>query len=60
MFVVEGVDAKAVATVLQTQLQKAGYTTIGSLDPLEDGSVVLEMTGTPEGCMVQATATPTG
>ena len=60
VFVVEGVDAKGVATVLQTQLQKAGYTTIGSLDPLEDGSVVLEMTGKPEGCMVQATATPTG
>ncbi|MFL5673504.1 MAG: hypothetical protein ACJ779_00720 [Chloroflexota bacterium] len=60
VLVVEGVDAKGAATALQTALQKAGYTTVGSLDPLEDGSVVLDMTGPPAGCMVQATATPTG
>lgn len=60
VLVVEGLDAKGVATFLQTQLQTAGYTTVGSLDSLEDGSVVLDMTGKPTGCMVQASATPTG
>ena len=45
---------------LQTELQKAGYTAIGSTEPLEDGSVVLDMTGTPDGCALQVTSTPTG
>jgi len=60
VLVVDGVDAKTVATSLQTSLQTAGYTTVGSLEPLEDGSVVLDMTGQPAGCMLQVTTTPTG
>jgi hypothetical protein len=60
VLVIQGTDAKSAATSLQTQLQNAGYTTIGSLDPLEDGSVVLEVTGKPQGCAIRATATPTG
>jgi hypothetical protein len=60
VLVIEGVDAAGVITVLQTELQKAGYSTIGSTDPLEDGSIVLEMTGQPAGCKVQVTAAPTG
>src|SRR4029079_4165536 len=52
--------ATVAATSLQTALKSAGYTTVGSMDPLEDGSVVLEMTGSPDGCAVQVTATPTG
>ncbi len=59
-FVVEGHTAKDVAGVLQTALQKAGYTAIGSSQPLEDGSVVLDMTGSPDGCMLQVTVTPDG
>ncbi|MFL5716931.1 MAG: hypothetical protein ACJ77V_05055 [Chloroflexota bacterium] len=60
VLVVEGTDAETVATSLQTSLQAAGYTAVGSLEPLEDGSVVLDMTGRPKGCILQATATPTG
>jgi hypothetical protein len=60
VFVVQDGDAKVITTSLQTALKSAGYTTVGSMDPLEDGSVVLEMTGKPDGCDVQATATPTG
>src|SRR4029077_11419643 len=60
VFVVQDGDAKVITSALQTALKSAGYTTVGSMDPLEDGSVVLEMTGSPDGCAVQATATPTG
>lgn len=60
VFVVEGHGAKDVATFLRTELEKAGFTAVGSSDPLEDGSVVLDMTGAPNGCMVQITITPTG
>jgi len=60
VFVVEGVDVKDAVASLQGSLQKAGYATVGSLEPLEDGSVILDMTGQPPGCMLQVTATPTG
>ena len=60
VFVVQDADAKMITTSLQTALKSAGYTTVGSMDPLEDGSVVLQMTGSPAGCAVQVTATPTG
>jgi hypothetical protein len=60
VFVVQDGDAKVITTSLQTALKSAGYTTVGSMDPLEDGSVVLEMTGSPDGCAVQVTASPTG
>jgi len=58
--VVDGVDAKGIATVLQTLLRQAGYTTVGLSGPLEDGSYVLDMTGSAAGCKVQVSATPTG
>ena len=60
VFVVQGVDPAAIATSLQAALKSAGYTSVGSLQPLEDGSVVLDMKGSPEGCAVQVSATPTG
>src|SRR6476646_6826509 len=60
VFVVQDGDATVIATSLQTALKSAGYTTVGSMDPLEDGSGVLEMTGSPAGCAVQVTASPTG
>ena len=58
--VVSGADAKGIATTLQTKLQAAGYTTAGLAGPLEDGGYVLDMTGSPAGCMLQVSATPTG
>ena len=60
VFVVEGRGAKDVATFLQAGLEKAGYTAVGSSQPLEDGSIVLDMTGSPKGCMLQVTVTPKG
>ena len=60
VFVVDGTAPQNVATFLQTELQKAGYTALGSTEPLEDGSYVLDMTGVPDGCMLQATVKPTG
>ena len=60
VFVVEGKGAKDVAAFLQTELHKAGYTAVGSSEPFEDGSVVLDMTGSPDGCMLQVTIKPTG
>jgi len=58
--VVEGVDAKAIATRFQGLLQGAGYSTVGLSGPLEDGSYVLDMTGSAAGCRLQISATPTG
>jgi len=60
VLVVKGVGAQDISTFLQTELEKAGYTVVGSAEPLEDGSVVLDMTGTPDGCALQVKSTPTG
>jgi len=58
--VVDGVDAKGIATRLEGLLQGAGYTTVGLSGPLEDGSYVLDMTGSGAGCRLQVSAAPTG
>ena len=58
--VVDGLDAKGIVTVLQTLLRQAGYETVGLSGPLEDGSYVLDMTGSAAGCKVQVSAKPTG
>jgi hypothetical protein len=58
--VVEGSDAKGIATGVQQALAVAGYRTRGLQGPLEDGSYVLEMTGPSNDCRVQVTAAPTG
>ncbi len=58
--VVDGSDAKGIATGVQQALGVAGYKTKGLQGPLEDGSYVLEMTGSPVDCRVQVTAAPTG
>jgi len=60
VLVIQGLDAKGVASLLQTLLEKAGYTTVGISGPLEDGSYVLDMSGQQEGCMLQVTAKPIG
>lgn len=57
---VPGKDAKGVATQLQAALTQAGFKTIGLSGPLENGGYVLDMTGSPAGCQLQVTATPTG
>lgn len=57
---VPGTDAKAVATALQAALTQAGLMSVGLQGPLENGGYVLDMTGSPAGCRVQVTATPTG
>ncbi len=58
--VVEGGDPQAIENLLETQLNGLGYATVGSSGPLEDGSYVLDMTGSGVGCMVQVTASPMG
>ena len=57
---VPGKDAKAVATGLQAALTQVGFRTIGLSGPLENGGYTLDMTGSPAGCQLQVTATPTG
>lgn len=57
---VDGIDAKGIATLLQTLLERAGYETVGLSGPLEDGSYVLDMTGSATGCKVRVSAAPTG
>jgi len=58
--VVDGLDARGIATLLQTLLTQAGYKTDGLQGPLESGGYVLDMTGPVAGCKLQVTATPTG
>ena len=58
--VVEGTDAKEIASVLENLLKQAGYTTEGASGPLENGSYQLDMVGPPAGCKIQVSATPTG
>lgn len=58
--VVDGSDAKGIATAVQGALGVAGFKTKALQGPLEDGSYVLDMTGSPAGCKVQVTAAPTG
>ena len=49
-----------VAKALVTQLAGAGFPTAGLGTPLEDGSYVLEATGSAPGCKVQLTIKPMG
>ena len=58
--VVDGLDAKAVVTVLETQLKAAGYTTDGLSGPLENGGYSLDMTGATTGCKVRISTAPAG
>lgn len=60
VIVFDGLQPEFAARFLQSRLENVGYTMVGSIEPLEDGSFVLEMTGRPDGCAIQATATPTG
>ncbi len=60
IFTVDGDAAKTVADTLQARLEAAGYTTVARGGPLEDGTITLDMTGSPTGCMLQIRAAPIG
>jgi hypothetical protein len=59
-FVVQGDQAKSIATFMQSSLEDAGFRTDGLSGPLEDGGYVLDAVGVPAGCLVQVTAAPLG
>lgn len=58
-FALDGADPKVVATWIQNELERAGYRTEALNGPLEDGSSVLEMTGT-EDCHIEIAVAPLG
>lgn len=60
ILVVQGVDAKTVAAWIQSKLEQATYSTQALSGPLEDGSYVLESTGSSPGCRVQVSVAPLG
>ncbi|MGZ8514929.1 MAG: hypothetical protein ACXWXA_07780 [Candidatus Limnocylindrales bacterium] len=57
---VQGVDARTIADWMQSELERATYSTEALSGPLEDGSYVLESTGTAPGCRVQVSIAPLG
>ena len=58
-FALEGVDARTVVGWMQTELERAMFATEALNGPLEDGSFVLESTGTSD-CRVQVAVAPLG
>jgi hypothetical protein len=60
VYTFQGQKAKDVAALMQRLLSSAGYSTLGLSGPLEDGSYVVDMSGQPQGCKVQASVDPTG
>ncbi|MGZ6340129.1 MAG: hypothetical protein ACXWNG_07165 [Candidatus Limnocylindrales bacterium] len=57
---VEGIDARTIAGWMQSELERATYSTEALSGPLEDGSYVLVSTGTAPGCRVQVSIAPLG
>ena len=57
---VPGVEASTIADWLQSKLEQASYGTEGRSGPLEDGSYVLDFTGSAPGCRVQVSVAPLG
>jgi hypothetical protein len=55
-----GGDAAAVTDAIRTGLEANGFTTAGVDGPLEDGSRIIDSTGTTAACHVQTRVTPTG
>lgn len=58
-FVLEGSEARAVATWMQTELERAAYRTEALNGPFEDGSYILDLVGVAE-CRIQVTVGPLG
>ncbi len=57
---VANADAATVATWMTGALRVAGYSTVDSSGPLEDGSRVIESVGATAGCRVRTTVRPLG
>lgn len=60
IYALEGADPKAIATWMQTELERATYRTEALSGPLEDGSFVLEMIGMTPDCRVEVVVAPLG
>lgn len=58
-FAVEGVEAKTIAAWMQTELERATYSTEALTGPFEDGGFVLDSIGRA-GCRVEVAAAPLG
>jgi hypothetical protein len=58
-FALEGAEARTVAGWMQTELERALFATEALNGPLEDGSFVLDSTGTSD-CRIQVTIAPLG
>ena len=58
-FALEGADPRAVASWMQTELERAAYRTEALNGPFEDGSYILELTGAGE-CRIEVTVGPLG
>jgi hypothetical protein len=57
---VNGVEAKTIADWIRSKLEGATYSTEALSGPLEDGSFVLDSTGSAPGCRVQVSIAPLG
>jgi hypothetical protein len=57
---VQGADARTIAGWMQSSLERATYSTEALTGPFEDGSYVLESTGTAPGCRVEVSIAPLG
>jgi hypothetical protein len=60
VFAIQGVPAKTVVDWIRSRLEQATYRTEGLSGPLEDGSFVLDLTGSSPGCRVQVSIAPLG
>ena len=58
-FALEGADPRAVASWMQTELERAAYRTEALNGPFEDGSYILELVGDGE-CQIEVTVGPLG
>jgi hypothetical protein len=58
-FALEDAEARAVATWMQTELERAAYRTEALNGPFEDGSYVLELIGASD-CRIEVAAGPLG
>jgi len=57
---VHGVEAKTIADWMRSKLEQATYRTEALSGPLEDGSYVLDSTGSAADCRVQVSIAPLG
>jgi hypothetical protein len=58
-FALDGADARAVATWMQAELERAAYRTEALNGPFEDGSYILQLVGTGE-CRIEVAVGPLG